>query len=45
VIADASGKAIDLGDGDDTLNITGGTIQGDISGGSGTNTCTTIPER
>ncbi len=35
VIADASGKAIDLGDGDDALNITGGTIQGDISGGSG----------
>ena len=43
VIADASGKAIDLGDGDDTLNITGGTIQGDISGGSGTNTCTIDP--
>jgi hypothetical protein len=38
VIADASGKAIDLGDGDDTLNITGGTIDGDISGGSGINT-------
>ena len=33
VIADASGKAIDLGDGDDTLNITGGNIQGDISAG------------
>jgi hypothetical protein len=43
VFADASGKAIDLGDGDDTLNITGGTIQGDISGGSGTNTCTIDP--
>jgi len=43
VIADASGKAIDLGDGDDTLNITGGTIQGDISGGNGTNTCTIDP--
>jgi hypothetical protein len=43
VIADTSGKAIDLGDGDDTLNITGGTIQGDISGGSGTNTCTIDP--
>ena len=43
VIADASGKAIDLGDGDDTLNITGGRIQGDISGGSGTNTCTIDP--
>jgi hypothetical protein len=43
VIADASGKAIDLGDGDDTLNITGGTIHGDISGGSGTNTCTIDP--
>ena len=43
VIADASSKAIDLGDGDDTLNITGGTIQGDISGGSGTNTCTIDP--
>jgi hypothetical protein len=43
VIADASGKAIDLGDGNDTLNITGGTIQGDISGGSGTNTCTIDP--
>jgi len=43
VIADASGKAIDLGDGDDTLNITGGTIHGDISGGNGTNTCTINP--
>jgi autotransporter-associated beta strand protein len=43
VLADESGKAIDLGDGDDTLNITGGTIQGDISGGSGTNTCTIDP--
>ena len=43
VIADASGKAIDLSDGDDTLNITGGTIQGDISGGSGMNTCTIDP--
>ena len=43
VIADASGKAIDLGDGDDTLNITGGTIQGDITGGSGANTCTIDP--
>jgi hypothetical protein len=43
VIADASGKAIDLGDGDDTLSITRGTIQGDISGGSGTNTCTIDP--
>ena len=43
VIADASGKAIDLGDGDDTLNITRGTIQGDISGGSGMNTCTIDP--
>jgi autotransporter-associated beta strand protein len=43
VIADASGKAIDLGDGDDTLNITGGTIHGDISGGNGTNTCTIDP--
>ena len=43
VIADASGRAIDLGDGNDTLNITGGTIQGDISGGSGTNTCTIDP--
>ena len=43
VIADTSGKAIDLGDGDDTLNITGGTIHGDISGGSGTNTCTIDP--
>ena len=43
VIADASGKAIDLGDGDDTLNITGGTIRGDISGGSGMNTCTIDP--
>ena len=40
VTADASGKAIDLGDGEDTLNITGGTIEGDISGGSGTNICT-----
>ncbi|HEY2568767.1 MAG TPA: hypothetical protein VGI25_05570 [Candidatus Udaeobacter sp.] len=43
VIADASGKAIDLGDGEDTLNITGGTIHGDISGGTGTNTCTIDP--
>jgi autotransporter-associated beta strand protein len=43
VIANASGKAIDLGDGNDTLNITGSTIQGDISGGSGTNTCTIDP--
>jgi hypothetical protein len=43
VIADASGKAIDLGDGDDTLNITSGTIHGDISGGTGTNTCTIDP--
>jgi autotransporter-associated beta strand protein len=43
VIADVSDKAIDLGEGDDTLNITGGSIQGDISGGSGTNTCTIDP--
>ena len=43
VIADASGKAVDLNDGDDTLNITGGTIDGDISGGSGTNTCAIDP--
>jgi autotransporter-associated beta strand protein len=43
VIVDASGKAIDLGDGDDTLNISGGTIHGDISGGNGTNTCTIDP--
>jgi autotransporter-associated beta strand protein len=43
VIADTSGKAIDLGDGDDTLNVTSGTIQGDISGGSGTNNCTIDP--
>ena len=43
VIADASGKAIDLGDGDDILNITGGNIHGDMSGGSGTNTCTINP--
>jgi autotransporter-associated beta strand protein len=43
VIADASGKAIDLGDGDDTLKITGGTIHGDISGGNGTNTCSIDP--
>jgi autotransporter-associated beta strand protein len=43
VIANASGKAIDLGDGDDTLNITGGTIHGNISGGSGRNTCTIDP--
>jgi len=43
VIADASGKAIDLGDGDDTLNVTGGTIHGDISGGSGMNTFTIDP--
>jgi autotransporter-associated beta strand protein len=43
VIADTSGKAIDLGGGDDTLNITRGAIQGDISGGSGTNTCAIDP--
>ena len=43
VIADASDKAIDLGDGNDTLNITGGTIEGDISGGSDTNNCTIDP--
>jgi hypothetical protein len=45
VIADTSGKAIDLGDGDHTLNITGGTIQGDIAGGSGMNACTIDPGR
>lgn len=43
VIADAGDTAIDLGDGDDTVNITGGTIHGNISGGSGRNTCTIDP--
>jgi hypothetical protein len=39
IIADSSGRAIDLGAGDDTLMITGGAakIVGSISGGSGTN--------
>ncbi|HEY2712781.1 MAG TPA: autotransporter-associated beta strand repeat-containing protein [Chthoniobacterales bacterium] len=42
IVADSSGKAIDLGDGDDRLNVTGGSasITGDISGGAGTNTLT-----
>lgn len=38
----SSGKAIDLGAGDDNLNITGGaaSISGDVSGGAGTNKLT-----
>jgi len=45
IIANASGKAIDFGAGNDTLNITGGSasITGDISGGSGTSTMTVDP--
>ncbi len=45
IVADSSGKAIDLGDGDDVLNVTGGSasITGDISGGTGTNTFTIDP--
>ncbi len=45
IIADSSGKAIDLGGGDDALTITGGVanIFGDISGGTGTNTLVIDP--
>lgn len=35
-----NGQAIDLQAGDDTLNITGGTITGDVSGGAGTDVLT-----
>ncbi|WP_395752167.1 beta strand repeat-containing protein [Prosthecobacter sp.] len=38
-----NGKAIDLQAGNDTLTITGGTITGDIDGGTGTNTATISP--
>ena len=38
-----NGQAIDLGAGDDTLTITGGTITGSIDGGTGTNTATFNP--
>ena len=38
IIADASGKAIDLGSGNSSLVIQGGSIVGDISGGTGTST-------
>jgi autotransporter-associated beta strand protein len=43
--ANSSGKAIDLGAGNDALNITGGSasILGDISGGSGSNALTINP--
>lgn len=39
IIADGTGKAIDLGDGNDSLNVTGGaaSIVGDVSGGTGNN--------
>ena len=45
IVADSSGKAIDLGDGDDTLSVTGGSasITGNISGGTGTNSFTVDP--
>ncbi len=36
IIADASGKAVDLGSGNDQFIIQGGSITGDISGGTGT---------
>lgn len=38
-----NGSAIDLQAGNDTLNITGGTITGSIDGGTGTNTATFNP--
>ena len=38
IVADSSNRAVDLGDGDDTLNLTGGIVNGDISGGTGSNT-------
>ncbi len=38
IIADASGKAVDLGGGDDLLIIQGGAITGDLAGGTGSNT-------
>jgi len=46
IIADSSGKAVDLGAGNNTLNITGGSasITGNVSGGvGGTNTLTIDP--
>ncbi len=45
IVADSSGKAVDLGAGDDALNVTGGaaSITGDISGGSGTNSLSFDP--
>ncbi len=40
----SSGKAIDMGAGNNTLSVTGGTILGDIDGGAGgTNTATFTP--
>ncbi len=38
-----NGQAIDLGSGNDTLTVTGGSISGDIDGGTGTNTATFNP--
>lgn len=38
-----NGKAIDLQGGNDTLTITGGSITGDIDGGTGTNTASINP--
>lgn len=42
VIGD-NGQAVDLGAGNDTLTVTGGSITGDIDGGTGTNTATFNP--
>jgi len=42
-ITGENGKAIDLQGGDDMLTVTGGTISGDIDGGTGTNTATFNP--
>lgn len=39
----SSGQAISMGDGNDTLSITGGSITGSIDGGTGTNTATLDP--
>ncbi|MGN8158171.1 beta strand repeat-containing protein [Salinisphaera sp. RV14] len=45
IMADGSGKAVDLGSGDSTLGIVGGQahVQGDISGGSGNSTLNITP--
>ncbi|PXW25368.1 autotransporter domain-containing protein [Paraburkholderia caballeronis] len=45
ITADASGKAVDLGSGNSSLQILGGAaaINGDISGGTGTSTLTIVP--